>query len=369
MAMQIQLVSSSATASQQQRTLETPKLTVTRTFMISSSQQMEKKNTTILYACVSFIFVIIALKKLFQFKGRKRGYKNLPPSPPCMPVIGHLHLIKPPTHRFLYNLSKQYGPIVSLRFGSRFVVVVSSFEAAQECFTKNDIVFANRPKSLSGKHISYNYTTLLQAPYGDRWRNLRRITAIEVLSSNRVNVFSPIRRDEIKRLLKKLSANYSRQEFSKVELKTLFSELTINVMMRIVAGKRYFGDDVLEDEEEAGSFKEIVGEAFALSGTSNPGDHLPTLNWISNYEKRIVKISKRMDEFFQRLVDERRNKKEACLENTDSMIDHLLSLQHSEPHYYTDQTIKGLAMVSRFDDSISFSIPTHTYTHCGDLQN
>lgn len=133
-------------------------------------------------------------------------------------------------------------------------------------------------------------------------------------------------------------------------------------MMRIVAGKRYFGDDVLEDEEEAGRFKEIVGEAFALSGTSNPGDHLPMLNWISNYEKRIVKISKRMDEFFQRLVDERRNKKEACLENTDSMIDHLLSLQHSEPHYYTDQTIKGLAMVSRFD-CISFSIPTHTHTH------
>lgn len=300
--------------------------------------------------------------KLFQFKGRRRGYKNLPPSPPCMPVIGHLHLIKPPTHRFLYNLSKQYGPIVSLRFGSRFVVVVSSFEAAQECFTKNDIVFANRPKSLSGKHISYNYTTLVQAPYGDRWRNLRRITAIEVLSSNRVDVFSPIRRDEIKRLLKKLSANYAREEFSKVELKTLFSELTTNVMMRIVAGKRYFGDDVLEDEEEAGRFKEIVGEAFALSGTSNPGDHLPMLNWISNYEKRIVKISKRMDEFFQRLVDERRNKKEACLENTDSMIDHLLSLQHSEPHYYTDQTIKGLAMVSRFD-CISFSIPTHTHTH------
>lgn len=160
--------------------------------------------------------------KFLMFRGRRR-HRKLPPSPPPMPIIGHLHLIKPPPHRFFYNLSKKYGPIFSLRLGSRLMIVVSSAKDAEECFTKNDIVFTNRPKSLSGKHISYNYSTILTAPYGDHWRNLRRITAIELLSSKRVNMSLAIRREEIKRLLKKLSTCNSPQEFRKVELKTMFT--------------------------------------------------------------------------------------------------------------------------------------------------
>lgn len=70
-----------------------------------------------------------------------------------------------------------------------------------------------------------------------------------VFSSNRLNAFISIRRDEINRLLKKLST-YSRQEFPKMELKTLFLEFTSSIMLRMVAGKRYYGDPV-EDEEEA----------------------------------------------------------------------------------------------------------------------
>ncbi|KAJ4714793.1 putative Cytochrome P450 [Melia azedarach] len=274
------------------------------------------EDATILYTAL-YLFLIFAFNFLFQLRTR---HKNLPPSPPSLPIIGHLHLVRQPLHRFLYGLSKKYGPVFSLRLGSRLVVVVSSSEVAEECFTTNDVVFANRPTSLMGKHFSYNHTTLLQAPYGDHWRNLRRITTIEIFSSKRLNMFLPIRRDEIKRLLKKLSSG-SRQEFSKVELKTMFSELTINVMMRIVAGKRYYGDDV-ENEEEARRFREIAKEAFDLGGTSNPGDYLPILNWVGNLEKRIVNLGKRMDEFLQGLVDEHRNKK-AGLESMDSMIDHI----------------------------------------------
>ncbi|KAJ0097266.1 hypothetical protein Patl1_28597 [Pistacia atlantica] len=64
-----------------------------------------------------------------------------------------------------------------------------------------------------------------------------------------------------------------------MQLKTMFSELTFNIMMRMVAGKRYYGDEV-EDEEEARRFRKIVKEATTYGGVSNPGDFLPILNWI-----------------------------------------------------------------------------------------
>lgn len=290
----------------------------------------------------TFLCIIFLLCTLKLFLSSKRKYKNLPPSPPCLPIIGHLHLLKPPAHRTFHRLSQKYGPIFTLWFGYRRVIIVSSSSAVEECFTKNDIVLANRPRLLLGKHLGYNYTTLASSPYGDHWRNLRRISAIEIFSSSRLSSFLNIRRGEIRRSLCKLSRG-STERFAKVELQPIFTELTFNILMRMVAGKRYYGDDVT-DMEEARQFREIIEEAFVYGGAANPGDFLPVLNWISRdgFENKVQRLAKRSDAFLQGLIDENRESKES----RNTMIDHLLSLQDSQPEYYTDQIIKGLIMVS-----------------------
>ncbi|CAN6693794.1 unnamed protein product [Malus baccata var. baccata] len=193
-----------------------------------------------------------------------------------------------------------------------------------------------------GKHLAYNYTNIAASSYGDHWRNLRRIGAVEIFSSARLNTFSDIRKDEVRHLLVKLSQN-ARNGFAKVELKSMLNELTFNIIMRMVAGKRYYGDDVSVDKEEARQFREIMRDAFAYGGAANPADFLPVLNWfgVNGYEKKVKALAKRADVFLQGLIDERRSKGR----NGSSMIDHLLSLQESQPEYYTDQIIKGLIMV------------------------
>ncbi|OMP03857.1 Cytochrome P450 [Corchorus olitorius] len=299
------------------------------------------EEATILYSSLSFLLLLFCLIFLFQSKNHP---KNLPPSPPnSLPIIGHLHLLKPPIHRFYQTLSQKYGPIFSLKLGSRLLVVVSSSTLAEECFTKNDIVLANRPKLIIGKHLGYNYTTVGAAPYGDHWRNLRRIGAIEIFSSSRLNTFTSVRKDEIRRLLLKLSRDcHQGDQFAKVEMKSMLSGLTFNNIMRMVAGKRYYGDEVT-NEAEAREYKELITEAFKNGGAANPGDFLPILNWFGQgYEKKVKKLGKRMDGFLQKLIDEHRRQEN----NNNSMIDHLLSLQKSEPHYYTDEIIKGFILVS-----------------------
>ncbi|TQE12148.1 hypothetical protein C1H46_002218 [Malus baccata] len=295
------------------------------------------------YTSLSLIFILFTLK--FFLRTKRHNHQNLPPSPPSLPIIGHLHLLKPPVHRIFRRLSQKYGPVFSLWFGSRRVVIVSSSSVVQECFTTNDIVLANRPRLIMGKHLAYNYTNMAASPYGDHWRNLRRIGAVEIFSSARLNTFSDIRKDEVRHLLVKLSQN-ARDGFAKVELKSMLNELTFNVIMRMVAGKRYYGDDVSVDKEEARQFREIMGDAFAYGGAANPADFLPVLNWfgVNGYEKKVKALTKRVDEFLQDLIDEHRSKGR----NGSSMIDHLLSLQESQPEYYTDQIIKGLIMVMLF---------------------
>ncbi|CAK9183278.1 unnamed protein product [Ilex paraguariensis] len=292
---------------------------------------------TWLYTSLSLILLLFLA---FRFLTEKR--RNLPPSPArALPVIGHLYLLKQPLHRTFHKLSEKAGPIISLRFGTRLVVVVSSSSVVEECFTKNDVVLANRPRFTIGKYLGYNYTNIVGSPYGDHWRNLRRLSALEIFSASRLNMFLSIRQDEIKRLLCYLRQNSVNGGFAKVDLRSKLSELSFNVVMRMISGKRYFGED--EGNEEAKHFRGLIKEAVRYGGASNPGDFLPVLRWIDykGLEKNLAKLSEKMDVFLQGLIDENRRD----INSRNTMISHLLSLQQSQPEYYTDQIIKGLVLV------------------------
>lgn len=290
-----------------------------------------------MYTLIFLVFLLV-LKKLFESKAEENNNKKVPPSPACVPIIGHLHLLKPPLFRSLHNLSEKYGPVISLRFGSRRVIAVSSGSVADECFTKNDIVLANRPKLLAGKHIGYNYTNVVNTPYSEHWRNLRRICALEIFSSNRLNMFVNIRKDEVKQLLRNLSHSDLKK---KVELRPLLTELTFNNIMRMVSGKRYYGHDVTDDAE-AKRFRELIAEITENCLSSHPVDYLPFLTWIGygNYETKLLRLGKEMNLFLQGLIQDHR-----LQASQNTMIDHLLSLQKSQPEYYSDQMIKALVLV------------------------
>ncbi|XP_010028151.2 cytochrome P450 81E8 [Eucalyptus grandis] len=295
---------------------------------------------TVLYA-----ILLAALSFVILYFFRARESKNLPPSPPSLPIIGHLHHLKLPLHRTLHSLSTKYGPIMSLRFGVQQFVVVSSLPLAEECFTKNDIVLANRPKLFMTKHLGYDYTTLASSPYGDRWRNLRKIATIEVLSAHRLNMLSHVRRDEIRRLMLRLGRG-GFGSHHRVELKTLLSELTFNIMMRMIAGKRYYGEGVNVDEAEAREAREVIKQIPGSGGISYAGDFLPILKLVdyNGLKKKVVLLKAKIDAFLQSLIDEHRRKK-GDPELASSMISHLLRLQESQPEDYSDVMIKGLVLV------------------------
>lgn len=139
-------------------------------------------------------------------------------------------------------------------------------------------------------------------------------------------------------MLKKVCGNSGR-----VELGSLLPELAFNNIMRMVCGKRYFGVDKDKDNDEAKEFRGLINEAAVYGGVSNLGDFLPVLRWIDyrNVEKNLGRLFKRMDGFLQGLIHANRSNKDG-----NTMIDHLLSLQESEPEYYSDEVIKSIIMVS-----------------------
>ncbi|KAL8128010.1 hypothetical protein AgCh_014803 [Apium graveolens] len=212
-------------------------------------------------------------------------------------------------------------------------------------------------------HLSYNFTTMTVAPYGDLWRNLRRLASVEIFSPNRIAFFTDLRDKEVRLLISQLMQKcVSNFGSTKVELKTTFNELAFNILSMTITGKRYYGENV-EDAEEARKVRFLLRELFDLSVNSNIGDLFPILRWLDygGVEKKMIDTMKRLDYFLQDLIDKRRGN-HSINDNDDddhdedtadhrknwkkkTMIDHLLLLQNPEPEIYTDNIIKGIIAV------------------------
>ncbi|XP_022716127.1 cytochrome P450 81D11-like [Durio zibethinus] len=302
------------------------------------------------YHCLGIVFFIFLTIKLLT-----RRKQNLPPSPFSLPIIGHLHLIRNPLYQSLATLLSKYGPILYLRVGSRRILVMSSPSAVEECFTKNDIIFANRPPTMAGDIFTYNYNNFVWAPYGPLWRNLRRLSVVEIFSSNSVQKFSSIREEEVGNFMRRLFEVSAADGCQKLDLKYLFCLLTTNVMLRVAAGKRGV-EDAKDMEAEKIFFREFKNIFFPSMGT-NICDFFPVLRWIGfqGIEKNLIELQRRRDAYIQNLVDGIRLKKTSCSvdvpvikeegKKNPSLVEKLLSLQEEDPKFCSNEVIKSMVLM------------------------
>ncbi|XP_078163874.1 (+)-piperitol/(+)-sesamin synthase CYP81Q2-like [Carex rostrata] len=298
---------------------------------------------------LSIVFIVL-VKFVLSYTTNKR---KLPPSPPALPFIGHLYLFKKPLHHALARISQKYGPITFLRFGPRPVLVISSRLLAEECFTTHDLALANRPQLPSAKRINENVGIIGigAANYGPFWRSVRKIAAVELLSAQRLHASSDVRAREVQDMARRLfkswktccmGSNGSDCPVKKLELKTSLFELSLNVLMITIAGKRFYGDNI-EDLEETKRFREAVEEHFALSGASNIEDFVPVLRFLdlNGVMKKKRHLLKQHIEMSKKLIEEHRTN---SADTKKTMIAHLLELQRKDPEGYSDHIIQSISL-------------------------
>ncbi|XP_039041179.1 trimethyltridecatetraene synthase-like [Hibiscus syriacus] len=270
-----------------------------------------------LLATLAFILLYIRLRR-----GRKL---NLPPGPKPWPIIGNLNLIGSLPHRSIHALSLKFGHIMQLKFGSFPVVIVSSVEMAKAILKTNDIIFTDRPKNAAGKYTTYNYSDITWSPYGPYWRQARKICLTELFSAKRLESYSHIRREEMILFLKKLYESCG----TPIVLKDHLSTLSLNVISRMVFGKKYTettGDaEILTPKE----FMEMLDELFLLNGVLDIGDSIPWLSFmdLQGYIKRMKALSKKFDRFLEHVLDEHNERRKGVKDYVaKDMVDVLLQL-------------------------------------------
>ena len=278
----------------------------------------------------SLIGVALFLVAVLLRRRRSSSSKYmLPPGPRPWPVVGNLNLIGPLPHRSMHELSTRYGPLMSLRFGSYPVVVGSSVDMAKFFLKTHDLASLDRPAVASARHILYNGSDVLWAPYGPYWRQGRKLYQNELLSASRIKSTEHIRIEEVRCMLRDVSAAASRDGGAVVRLKDHLSMASFNVVSRMALGRKYIFDGAgsLMPPE---AFRWMIQEFFFLNGVVNVGDVIPWLSFLDlqGYIKRMKRLSKMIDPLLEHVLvehSERRRRQGEGFVPRD-MVDRLLQL-------------------------------------------
>ncbi|CAH1440161.1 unnamed protein product [Lactuca virosa] len=238
------------------------------------------------------LFFVAAIFFLF-FKSHRSSNSldtttKLPPQPWKLPLIGHMHhLIGALPHRAVANLAEKLGPVFRLQLGEVSAVVISSPHLAKVVMKTHDLSFADRPKLLTAEIIAYNYTDIAFAPYGEYWRQIRKICTLELLSVKKVQSFRSIREEE-----------------------------------SVAVGSRC---------KDQATLTALLEEIIALSGGFDVADIFPSvkvLHVVSGVRKKLVKLHKKMDQILDSIVAEHQERRAGghIIDNED-LVDVLLRLK------------------------------------------
>ncbi|KAJ7969672.1 Cytochrome P450 [Quillaja saponaria] len=270
------------------------------------------------------VFIYIARATLLRPK-QLQNDRKLPPGPPSLPILGHLHLLGNLPHRKLQTLAKKYGPIMSLRLGHVPAIVVSSPEAAQLFLKTHDAVFSNRPKFQATELMSYGSQGVATTEYGPYWRNIRKLCTLELFSPSKIESYAPLRREEVGLLVESLKRSAVAHQV--VDLSKITSDLIETITFKMILGR---------SKDDKFDMKGLIQEVGRLAGAFNIADYVPLLGVIDlqGLTRAMKKTSKDMDEMLEKIMEEHEQDPSRQKEHHKNFVDKLLSLLHQtiSPH-------------------------------------
>ncbi|KAL6123688.1 hypothetical protein ACLB2K_076207 [Fragaria x ananassa] len=141
------------------------------------------------------------------------------------------------------------------------------------------------------------------------------MATLHILSNHKLELLKHVRESEMnvstKHIFDMWKKNKGVPNKVQVEMKTWFGDLTLNVMFRMVVGKRFFVDNSAQENEENERFRKALREFSRLGGEFVISDAVPYLRWLDlgGYVKAMKKTTKELDGALQKWLEEHKHKR------------------------------------------------------------
>ncbi|XP_057956715.1 cytochrome P450 71D10-like [Malania oleifera] len=258
---------------------------------------MASQLLSIPFFLIFLVFVFLLVKKVMA---AKKSTLELLPGPWKLPLIGNMHqLLVSLPHHSLRDLAKKHGPLMHLKLGEVSAIVVSSSDVAKEIMKTHDIIFSQRYSVLASYILSYECTDIVFSPYGDYWRQLRKICVLELLSAKRVESFRSIREEEVSKFIRTIYLSAG----SPTNLSDKIFSLTYGITSKAAFSKKSKGQEM---------FISIIKEAVKLSAGFNFADMYPSLKFlgmIGGLKAKIKRLHQVSDMILEDIVNEHRERR------------------------------------------------------------
>ncbi|CAN1356343.1 Desmethyl-deoxy-podophyllotoxin synthase [Linum perenne] len=274
-------------------------------------------------AAISFISFIIKKLTKSNTTTTNNNNKYLPPAPWKLPYIGHIHhfiTTAQPPHRRLRQLAEKHGDVIRMDLGEIPHVIVSSAEAAKQVMRTHDISFAQRPFHPHQAKVMYGGINLIHAPYGDYWRQLRRIATLELLTARRVESLRRVREVEVLNLVRDISDHAG----SAIDLSRKLFNMTYCIISRATFG------DVSGEQEE---FIKIAEEMVEYGGGFGLAYLFPSSKLVQKMfgmKAWLDRIHEGADRLAESIISQHRDRAKKTDEENEDLLDVLLNLQEDD---------------------------------------
>ncbi|KAL2321218.1 hypothetical protein Fmac_030187 [Flemingia macrophylla] len=220
---------------------------------------------------------------------------------------------------------------MSIKLGQVPAIVVSSPEAAELFLKTHDTVFASRPKTEVSERMTYGRKGLVYSEYGPYWRNVRKLCTIQLLSASKVDMFAPLRREELGVLIKSLEKSAASGDV--VNVSEQVREVMSNIVYKMVLGR---------SKDDRFDINGLIHQTMHLVGVFNMADYVPWLGFFDfqGLKGKIMKTSKAFDQMFEQIIKDHEYPSGGDQKSGHSkdFVDILLSIMHQPVNLHEQES-------------------------------
>ncbi|XP_063771254.1 cytochrome P450 2C5-like [Pseudophryne corroboree] len=288
---------------------------------------------------VTVLSITLCIFAALLYYGRRRnGYRNFPPGPTPLPIIGNMHIMdmnRP--YETLHQLSEKYGSVYSVQLGEEKMVILTGYETVKDALVNHADEFSGRPRVPLFHEITKGHGVIFSN--NESWKVMRRFTLSTLRDFGMGKETIENRIDEESDYLVEKINSYKGKPFDNT---MIINAAVGNIIVSILLNHRFDYEDptLLRLLKVVNDNTKLLGCPMSMMYNAFPS----VMSWFPGIQKTVAKNQGELHEFIEETFTTQ--KKQLDANDQRNLIDSFLVKQREEKPslelYFTNENLTVL---------------------------